>query len=120
MQFAELFYSVFWVSCLSVIWFYTDTVLYYCNLFGVYENLMNEYKSFIKEQPQKYFPDFLYIKFSNGESKLLRFATKLTGCVLCLSFWLAACICLLQGNWILIAPTYVISLAITLKIKNLI
>ena len=120
MQLVELFYSVFWITCISVIWFYTDTVLHYCNLFGIAQNLMQEYTAFIKEFPQKYFPDFLYNKFFNSKNKLLRFITKLTGCVLCFSFWLSICFSLFYGSFIMIAPIYIFSLAITLQIKHLI
>lgn len=119
MQIAELFYSVFWISCFSIIWFYTDAVLYYCNLLNFFPNLMQEYTLFINENPQKYFPDFLYYKFSSEQNRFIKFFIKMVSCVFCLSFWLAVLLTVFFSSWKMIAPAYVLALAVTLKIKNL-
>ena len=120
MQIAELFYSVFWVSCICTVWFYTDTVLYYCNLLNLFPKTMEKYTSFIKENPQKYFPDFLYQNFSRSEKKILSFAVKLLNCIFCLGFWLSFAFCAFTNSWLMTAPVYILSLLFTLKIKNLI
>ncbi len=120
MLLTELFYSVFWVVCISVIWFYTDFVMYYCELLNCKKDLIAEYKDYIKEQPFKYFPDFLFYKFSYTDQKLSNFLAKLCSCPFCFIFWASIFAGMLCKNLILIAPIYVLSLIIILKIKSLI
>lgn len=116
----ELFYCVFWVSMISVIWFYTDTVLYYSQLLGVFKKTCLKFSKYIKENPTKYFPDFLYKESLYTDNRVLKFGLKLLSCPFCLIFWLALLTSFLAQNLLLLAPVYVLSLFVTLGIKRMI
>lgn len=115
----QFFYSVCWVSCVSVIWFLTDFVLYYGQLFGIGKKTLKEYTEFIKTRSDGYFPDFLIEKSIRAESKLAKFVLKLVGCPFCLIFWLSCIPCFLSSSFELIAPVYLLSLFMFLQIKRL-
>lgn len=119
MQTVELFYSVCWVTCVSVIWFLTDTWFIYAQLLGLAENLRKEFSAFFKENPTKYFPDFLFRKSFNTKNSGLKFLLKLVSCPFCLLFWLATITTAYTREVILIGPVYVLSLIIFLLIKRL-
>ncbi len=115
----EIFYSTFWISMISVIWFYTDWFVHYCTLFGVAGETILEYLSFIIENPTKYLPEFLYEKTLNIDNQLIKFVGKLISCPLCLHVWLAVGASVLYDNLIIAAPVYVLSLLIVLQIKKM-
>lgn len=120
MLFGEIFYSTFWVSMLSVIWFCTDWFVHYSQLFGVLENLRLQYTSHIIENKNDFFPDFLYKKSLKVKSRAIKFLLKLVSCPFCLVFWLAMTSSLICGNVAITAPVYIISLFILLQIKKMI
>jgi hypothetical protein len=113
------FYCIFWIVAVSIIWFYTDTVLYYSQLFGLFRILRLEYTSYIKANPTKYFPDFLFQKSLDTNNKLLKFLYKLLSCPFCTTVWLSVLGAIVLHNLFLIAPLYVISIVLLLGIKNL-
>jgi hypothetical protein len=119
MHLVEIFYSTFWVSAFSVIWFYTDWFIHYTQLFGIAENQRLKYISFIAENPDKYFPDFLHEMSLHTDNKIIKFILKLVSCPLCLSFWLSGITALVYTNASIIAPVYIISLFILLQIKKM-
>ena len=119
MQFVDIFYSIFWVSCISIVWFCTDWLEHYMQLLNVFEKARIEYAEFVTKNPEKYFPDFLYTKTKNTKSRIVTFILKLQSCPFCLVFWLSVFASLLNQNVLFIAPIYVISLFIVLEIKKL-
>ncbi len=120
MLLVELFYCVFWVSMISVIWFYTDTVLYYSQLLNVCENTRLKFTKYIKDNPDKYFPDFLYKQSLYTNNNVLKFLLKLASCPFCSSFWLSLVASLLVQNLLLLAPIYILTMFIVLGIKKMI
>ena len=119
MLMVEIFYSVFWISALSVIWFYTDWFVPYTQLFGIFENIRLQYANFIKNNPTSYFPDFLYQQSLNTDNKLIKFVYKLVSCPFCLIFWLSVSSSLIYCEPIITAPVYILSLFIVLQIKKM-
>ena len=115
-----IFHLSCFVSTISIIWFYTDTFLYYSQLFEIFESDRLQYVSYVSKNPDKYFPDFLHEKGLRAENKFAKFLYKLISCPFCLIFWLSVGSSLICNNLLLIAPTYVISLFINLQIKKLI
>ena len=87
MVIAQIFYSTFWISAISIVWFYTDWFVHYSHLIGVFEQTRNEYLNYITENTDKYFPDFLHTKSMNTENKLLKFILKVVSCPFCLLVW---------------------------------
>ncbi len=120
MQIEEIFYSVFWISAFSIIWFYTDWVDYYLQLLGVFESFRLKYKSFVVDNPDKYFPDFLYKLSLKAENRLARFLLKLVSCPFCLVFWLAGISGVVYNNVLIVGPVYVLTMFILLQIKRMI
>jgi hypothetical protein len=120
MLIAEIFYSVFWISAISVIWFYTDWVVHYTQLFKIAENSRLQYSSFIKNNPNMYFPDFLYEKSLKTNNRFTKFAYKLVSCPFCLIFWLSFFASIICANALITAPVYILSLFIVLQIKKMI
>lgn len=119
MLFAEIFYSTFWVSMISIIWFYTDTVLHYTQLLGIAVEMRLDYMSYIIENPERYFPDYLHEKSLETTDNIIKFLAKLFSCPFCLTFWLAVLSSLVYSKAIIIAPVYVMSLLIILQIKRM-
>jgi hypothetical protein len=115
----EIFYSTFWISMFSVIWFYTDWFVHYSTFFGVAGKLLLEYVCFVAENQHKYFPDFLYEKTLNIDNQIIKFAGKLLSCPLCLHVWLALGAAIVYGNLIIAAPVYILSLLIVFQIKKM-
>ena len=115
----EIFYSISWICMISTIWFYTDWFIDYCTLLGVLRNTTLEFFSFIAENPNKYFPDFLYEKALAKDNQCLKFLAKLATCPLCMLVWLSVAASIFCGNLLAAAPIYIISLLIVLQIKNL-
>lgn len=120
MRFGEIFYSVFWISSISIIWFYTDAFLHYSRLFKMWITLRLEYLAFIALYPDKFFPDFLSEKLSSSKWSIIVFLGKLLGCPACLTAWLALIAGLVCQDMIIIGPVYVLSLATIYQIRNLI
>ena len=119
MQFVDLFYCVFWVSFISIIWFYTDTLLYYSQLCGLFEDVRLEYSKYVSNYADKYFPDFLFYKGLQTDNRFLKFACKLLSCPFCTTFWLSLAAAVAVHNLLLVAPIYVVSMFILLAVKKL-
>ena len=119
MYLVEIFYCSFWISTLMVIWFYTDWFIHYSQLFDVMEDLKLKYTSFIKDNPSKYMPDFLYERSLLTNNRFKKFILKLVSCPFCLGFWLAVIASLGTSNIITVAPIYIISLFLVLQIKKM-
>ena len=116
----NFFHCIFWVSTVSVIWFYTDWVIHYAQLFNLAETFRLQYSTFITKNKNQYFPDFLYSLSLKTSNRFIKFIYKLVSCPFCLIFWLACIACLTCLNFVAIAPLYIISLFIVLQIKKLI
>jgi len=119
MHIEEIFYGIFWVSMISVVWFYTDWFVQYSQLFNIGNNLRILYQAFQFENPNAFFTDFLYYKSTNTKNKLLKFVLKLISCPFCLGVWLALGFCFVFSNPINTAPVYIGALFVTLQIKKL-
>lgn len=117
---AELFYCTFWVTAISIVWFFTDTLFYYSKLLGIFENLMLEYAAYANKHKKEklFFTDFLFSKALNTESSIKKFLLKVSSCVFCLPVWFSIAASALAGNLMLAAPVYVLSLIMLLKIKS--
>lgn len=120
MQIEEIFYSVFWISAISIIWFYTDWVDYYLQLLGIFKNFRLRYKAFVVDNPNSYFPDFLYKLSLRVENRVAKFLLKLVSCPFCLIFWLSSASGMICSNLLIVAPVYVLSMFILLQIKKMI
>jgi hypothetical protein len=116
----QIFYGVFWISAISVVWFYTDWFIHYTQLLNIAESERLSYLEFINKNPDKYFPDFLFKKSLKTENRILKFVYKLSSCPFCLILWLAFAASLICSNVLLTAPFYVLSLLVTLQIKKMI
>lgn len=120
MGLVEIFYGIFWVSLVSICWFYTDWVLHYTQLLGVLEEFRIKFQSFIKNNPDKYFPDYLYKLSLTTSNRIQKFVLKLLSCPFCLNFWLSVIAALFfSQNLVNVAPIYVISMLLVLQIKKL-
>ncbi len=120
MEFQKIFYSVFWISTISVIWFYTDTVLHYSRLFKLWVNIRLEYLAYIALYPNKFFPDFLSEKMSCSKWSIIVFLTKLFSCPACSTAWLSVIAGIACAEPIIIGPVYILSLLVIYQIRNLI
>jgi hypothetical protein len=118
MKIIEIFYSVFWISAISIIWFYTDAFLHYSRLFRLWIDLRLEYLAYIALNPNKYFPDFLSEKSNQITNAAGRFVYKLLSCVFCVTAWLSIFAGIIYKEPIIIGPVYVLSLFVTLQIRN--
>jgi hypothetical protein len=116
----QIFYSTFWISTISIIWFCTDWFVHYSQLFGIWENLRLQYTSHIAENKDDFLPDFLYKKSLKTPNKFLKFLLKLVSCPFCLNFWLALIAGFVCKEVIIVGPVYVLSLFILLQIKKMI
>ncbi len=119
MAIAQIFYSVFWISAISVVWFYTDWFVHYTQLFGIFEQMRNKYLSYIAENPDKYFPDFLHTESMGTSNRLKKFAYKIVSCPFCLLVWFALGAAWYCSDIKIAAPIYILSLFITLQIRKL-
>ena len=115
----EIFYSTFWISMFSIIWFYTDWFVHYCTLFGIGKQTCLDFLSFVVENPDKYLPDFLYEKTLTIDNQLIKFIGKLISCPLCFHVWLSFFAAVVCDNLIIAAPVYILSLFTVLQIKRL-
>lgn len=115
----EIFYSTFWISMISVIWFYTDVIIQYAQLLGIVETTRLEYLCFVIENPDKYFPDFLYQKSTETNDQGLKFLGKMVSCPFCLLVWLSIIASVINCNFIITAPVYILSLLIVLQIRRM-
>lgn len=118
-QLSVIFYLSSFVSTFAIVWFYTDTFLYYSQLLGIFENIRLQYTSFINKNPDKYFPDFLHEKGLTFENRFIKFLCKLVSCPFCLIFWLSLFSSLYVSNILLTAPIYITSLIVTFGIKKM-
>lgn len=118
MAIVQIFYCSFWISAFSVIWFYTDWLLHYIELFGFANSLKIKYLEYISLNPNKFFPDFLYEQSLEKDNRFVKFISKLVSCPVCLMAFLSIFSSILCLNFLLAAPIYIISLFIVLKIKN--
>ena len=118
-QLGVIFYLSSFVSTFAIIWFYTDTFLYYSQLFGIFENTRLQYTTFINKNPDKYFPDFLFELGLISKNKFIKFLCKLVSCPFCLILWLSLFVSFCVSNIFLTAPIYITSLVITFGIKKL-
>lgn len=119
MLIAEIFYSTFWVSMISILWFYTDTVLHYTQVLGIATEMRLDYMSFIIENPDRYFPDYLHEKSLESNDSIAKFLAKLVSCPFCLLAWFAILSAIVCSKLIIIAPVYVLSLFIVLQIRKM-
>ena len=118
-QLGVIFYLSSFVSTFAIVWFYTDTFLYYSQLFGIFENTRLQYTTFINKNPDKYFPDFLFELGLTSKNKFIKFLCKLVSCPFCLIFWLSLFASFSVLNIFLTAPIYITSLVITFGTKKL-
>lgn len=118
MAIAQIFYCSFWISAISIIWFYTDWFIQYSQLLNIAKNLRLKYIEYITENPNNYFPDFLYEQSLDIDNTPIKFLCKLVSCPFCLLSWMSIFAALICSNIIIAAPVYVISLFIVLQIKN--
>lgn len=119
MQFMEIFYCVFWLTTILVVWFHTDWVEHYLQLFGLLNPLRLKYKSFVLDNPDKYFPDFLYQCSLTTSNRFVKFGYKLMSCPFCLNFWLAICTSLIFSKIEYAGIFYIIPIIILLQIKKM-
>lgn len=119
MQLEEIFYSIFWISAISTIWFYTDWVDYYMQLFGICKDFRLRYRSFVMSNTDKYFPDYLYKLSLTTENRFLKFFLKLISCPFCLLVWLAVICGVVYNSFLIVGPVYVLSLLIHLQIRKM-
>ena len=89
-------------------------------LFGIAVDMRLEYISFVIENPDKYFPDFLYEKSLNDSDPIFKFFAKMASCPFCLLTWLSVLASLVCSSSVIIAPVYILSLFVILQIKKLI
>lgn len=116
----EFFYSIFWVSAVSVIWFYSNWFVPYSQLTGLFENFRLKFISFQSNNSEynNAFPDFLYKQSLKEPNRFKKFLLKMVSCVFCLTFWLSAFCSLIIQNPLMTAPIYVCSLIIIFRIKS--
>ena len=119
MQFDELFYSVSWVSFILIVWFYTDTLFYYTQLLGIWDETRYKYGAYISQNPNKFFPDFLYKQSLEQHNRCIKFSYKLLSCPFCIGFWLSLLASFMCSSLLLTAPIYVVSMLVVLGIKKL-
>lgn len=120
MQINTIFYGILWVSAFSVVWFYTDWVVYYSQLFGIGKKWQFLYQEFKLAQPLGSFADFLYSRSLKTTNRVAKFVLKLASCPLCLHVWLSAMVGIINNDLLAIAPIYIGSLLVTLQIKRMI
>ena len=118
MPFNQIFYSCFWISAICIIWFYTDWFVYYAQLFGFAEKIRLDYASYLVNQPDKFFADYLYELSLTSDNKWIKFILKLISCPFCLIFWLSAAASIICDCLFLLAPVYVITLFIVFQIRK--
>ena len=118
-QLGVIFYLSSFVSTFAIVWFYTDTFLYYSQLLGIFEDTRLQYTAFVNKNPDKYFPDFLHEQGLLSKNKFIKFLCKLASCPFCLILWLSLFSSLFVSNILLTAPIYITSLTITFGIKKL-
>lgn len=119
MLIVEIFYCTFWISAISVLWFYTDWFIHYSQLLGFAEDFRLRYTTYIRNNPDKYFPDFLFDLSLKTNNRYIKFIYKLVSCPFCLLFWLAFGSSLFCSTIATAAPIYILSLLIVLQIKKM-
>ena len=115
----KIFYSGCWISMICILWFYTDFFVQYIQLLGIGSNLLSKYTIHITENPDNYFPDFLYINSLSSQNKFTIFISKLISCPFCLICWLSAIGAIVCSDIVALAPIYLLSLSITFQIKRM-
>lgn len=115
----EIIYSIFLISSISILWFYTDSIFWYCQLFNIFENFRQEYGIFISKNENNYFPQFLYKQTFKVNNRFVKFLYKLLSCPFCLIFWLSLFASLIISNVLSFGIIYVVSLFIVLGIKKM-
>ena len=119
MPLLDLFYSVFWVSFISIIWFFTDTLLHYLQLTGLFDTFRYQFNTYVSKNQDKYLPDFLYVQSLRTPGKVSKFLLKMLSCPFCTTFWLSLAAALVCQNLLLLAPIYVLSMFVVLSTKKL-
>ena len=77
----EIIYQVSWLVLILFIWFNTDALESYLNLFKFKFSKIDEFNEYKKSVPKSEYLSFLRIKYNN-------FFVKLISCKPCLLFWL--------------------------------
>ena len=116
MQMSEFFLTVFWIATIGIVWFYTDVVKHNLSLFNILEATQVRYASFVKQNPYKYFPDFVFENTKHC-SRVVRFLASLQACPYCLLFWLSVIGATLTMSVQMTAPVYVCSLVIMYGVR---
>jgi hypothetical protein len=119
MLLVEIFYCAFFVTTLAVIWFKTDWILHYCQLFGLLKSFQINFLNFIAKESDSYLPEYIYQQSKKSSNKFYKFIGKLVSCPFCVLFWLALGCSLFYGTLLLVCPVYILSLLLFLGIKNL-
>ncbi len=116
MIFLSLIFSVSWTIFVLFIWFRTDWLLFYAELFGFSSALrIPEFRKLQKEELATDFLLFLWAEF--GTHKFFKFPVKLFTCFYCFGFWasfVVSCFYHLE----LWALNYLCSILIFKKIKR--
>ena len=117
---SEIIYSIFLISSISVIWFYTDFVIWYLQLFNLLQDFRDDYRIYVNKHSEHYLPDFLFHKNLLVKNQYIKFLMKLLSCPFCLIFWLSLFGSLIISNLASVGILYICSLVVTLGTKKLI
>lgn len=120
MHIEEIFYGIFWISAVSAIWFYTDWLIHYTQLFGLAEKTRLLFQDFVQKNPGAFFSEFIYTRSLLTNNPIKKFVYKLISCPFCLLTWFSLIYGAICGNFLICGPVYVGSLLITLQIKRMI
>lgn len=101
MSFEHFFLGVSWMLMIKILWFNTDAVVHYAQLFGLFESHRTNYTVFLRDNPVSYFPDYLYTVSLKTQNRMLKFFYKLISCPFCIGIWLsmAISICCCNNLW---------------------
>ena len=120
MHIFNIFYIICWVVFIMTVWYKTDWILHYCELFNVMNKFTNNFSTYIKNNPTSYLPDYLDEVLYASNIRFLQFVGKLLVCPFCFGFWLSLIgVFVTKGAFIDIGPIYVFSLIMFLGIKKL-
>lgn len=114
----EFFYFLSWICLVSVLWFLTDTFIYYLAFLGLMKNTRIEYSAFVDQNPDLFFPDFLAHKASQTSNRFKKLFFKLIGCLFCLPLWFCIAVGIYCKEPVWIAPLYLGTISVLLKIRN--
>lgn len=98
----EIFWSICFIAASLLVWFNSDALIDWGNLFGLYDILLiKEFYDFRMQMlPLSVnYPTFLKNKYNN-------FLTKLLACPVCLSAWIAIWVCVCFSV-LLLSPTFI-------------